>query len=81
MVVNPSLYAKLPYSPLRDFVAGGHDGAVSRHAGGAPLGAGKTVADLIALAKAKPGELAYSSGGVGNFSHLGLELFCDRRPA
>ena len=35
----------------------------------------KNVAELIALAKAKPGRLAYSSGGVGNFSHLALELF------
>jgi tripartite-type tricarboxylate transporter receptor subunit TctC len=34
----------------------------------------KSVADLIALAKAKPGTLNYSSGGIGNFSHLGLEL-------
>jgi tripartite-type tricarboxylate transporter receptor subunit TctC len=35
----------------------------------------KNVAELIALAKAKPGTLNYSSGGTGNFSHLGLELF------
>ena len=34
----------------------------------------KTVADLIAYAKAKPGTLNYSSGGVGNFSHLGLAM-------
>jgi len=34
----------------------------------------RTVADLIAQAKAKPGALNYSSGGTGNFSHLGLEL-------
>ncbi len=33
------------------------------------------VAELIALAKAKPGSLAYASAGVGNFSHLAMELF------
>jgi tripartite-type tricarboxylate transporter receptor subunit TctC len=34
----------------------------------------RDVAELIALAKAKPGTLNYSSGGTGNFSHLGMEL-------
>jgi tripartite-type tricarboxylate transporter receptor subunit TctC len=34
----------------------------------------KSVADMIALAKSKPGTLNYGSGGIGNFSHLGLEL-------
>jgi tripartite-type tricarboxylate transporter receptor subunit TctC len=34
-----------------------------------------SVAELIALAKAKPGSLAYASAGVGNFSHLAMELF------
>jgi tripartite-type tricarboxylate transporter receptor subunit TctC len=34
-----------------------------------------TVAELISLAKAKPGSLAYASAGVGNFSHLAMELF------
>jgi tripartite-type tricarboxylate transporter receptor subunit TctC len=33
------------------------------------------VAELIALAKANPGSLAYASAGVGNFSHLAMELF------
>jgi tripartite-type tricarboxylate transporter receptor subunit TctC len=37
----------------------------------------KTVKDLIALAKAKPGDLLYASAGRGSFGHLATELFCD----
>ena len=75
LVVNPSLYEKLPYQPLRDFqaVAGmvKFPGMVAVHTS-VPV---KTIAELIALAKAKPGSLAYSSGGIGNFGHLAAELF------
>jgi tripartite-type tricarboxylate transporter receptor subunit TctC len=75
LVVNPSLYDKLPYNPQRDFqpVAGmvKFPGMVAVH----PSVHIKTIAELIALAKAKPGSLAYSSGGIGNFGHLAAELF------
>ena len=39
----------------------------------------KNVAELIALAKSKPGALYYASAGVGNFSHLEAELFAQKR--
>jgi tripartite-type tricarboxylate transporter receptor subunit TctC len=75
LVVNPSLYEKLPYQPLRDFqpVAGmvRFPGMVAVH----PSVPAKTISELIALAKAKPGSLAYSTGGIGNFGHLAAELF------
>jgi tripartite-type tricarboxylate transporter receptor subunit TctC len=75
LVVNPSLYEKLAYQPLRDFqpVAGmvKFPGMVAAH----PSLPVKTIAELIALAKAKPGGVAYSSGGIGNFGHLAAELF------
>jgi len=35
----------------------------------------RSVAELIALAKAKPGSLSFGTGGIGNFSHLAMELF------
>jgi len=35
----------------------------------------RSVSELIALAKSKPAALAYASAGVGNFSHLAMELF------
>ena len=75
LVVNPSLYEKLPYAPLRDFVPVApmvrFPGMLAVH----PSVPARSVSDLIALAKAKPGALAYASAGVGNFSHLAMELF------
>jgi tripartite-type tricarboxylate transporter receptor subunit TctC len=75
LVVNPWLYEKLPYQPLRDFVPVAtlvrFPGMLAVH----PSLRAHSVAELIALAKAKPGSLAYASAGVGNFSHLAMELF------
>jgi tripartite-type tricarboxylate transporter receptor subunit TctC len=75
LVVNPSLYEKLTYSPLRDFVPVAtmvrFPGMLAVH----PSVPARSVSELIALAKAKPGSLAYASAGVGNFSHLAMELF------
>jgi tripartite-type tricarboxylate transporter receptor subunit TctC len=75
LVVNPSLYEKLAYSPLRDFVPVAtmvrFPGMLAVH----PSVPARSVSELIALAKAKPGSLAYASAGVGNFSHLAMELF------
>ena len=74
-VINPVLYEKNPYYPLRDFVAVAQMIKYPSMLTANPSVPVKSVADLIALAKAKPGALNYSSGGTGNFSHLGLELF------
>ena len=75
LVVNPWLYDKLPYQALRDFVPVAtlvrFPGMLAVH----PSVPATSVAELIALAKAKPGSLAYASAGVGNFSHLAMELF------
>lgn len=73
-VINPLLYEKNPYHPLRDFVPVAmmikFPSMLTAH----PSTGLRSVADLIAQAKAKPGALNYSSGGTGNFSHLGPEL-------
>ena len=75
LVVNPWLYDKLPYSALRDFIPVAtmirFPGMLATH----PSVPVKTIAELIALAKAKPNGLNYASAGVGNFSHLAMELF------
>ncbi|MFL5067018.1 MAG: Bug family tripartite tricarboxylate transporter substrate binding protein [Xanthobacteraceae bacterium] len=75
LTVNPSLYSKLPYEPLRDFVPVTtlvrFPGMLAIH----PSVPVRSIAELIALAKEKPGGLTYASAGVGNFSHLAMELF------
>jgi tripartite-type tricarboxylate transporter receptor subunit TctC len=74
-VINPVLYEKNPYHPLRDFLPVAQMIKFPSMLTANPSVPAKSVAELIALAKAKPGTLNYSSGGTGNFSHLGLELF------
>ena len=72
---NPSLYPKLPYDAVRDFAP------VSLLASAPvvlivhPSVPVKTVKDLVALAKARPGELNFATGGAGSATHLGMELF------
>jgi tripartite-type tricarboxylate transporter receptor subunit TctC len=72
--VNPSLYANLQYVPLRDFVPIARVNHFPSYLVAHPSVPIKNVAELVAYAKANPGKLNYSSGGVGNFSHLGLAM-------
>jgi tripartite-type tricarboxylate transporter receptor subunit TctC len=74
LTVNPSMYEKLQYQPLRDFITVARVNHFPSYLVAHPSVPIKTVAELIAYAKANPGKLNFSSGGVGNFSHLGLEM-------
>jgi len=71
----PALHQKLPFDTLKDFAPitrlGTVPGAITVHAS-MPV---KTVRDLLALAKARPGEITYGSAGIGSGSHFGGELF------
>ena len=73
--INPAVYPKLPFNPQRDFAA------VAQVVAPGPLVLlahpalpAKTVPELLALARAKPGELTYGSAGIGNTTHLGGEM-------
>jgi tripartite-type tricarboxylate transporter receptor subunit TctC len=74
LVINPSMYLKLPYDAMRDFAAIGRLVNFPLLLVAHPSVPAKSVGELIALAKAKPGALTYSSP-VGNGSHLAGELF------
>ena len=71
---NPALYAKLPYDAVRDFAPIIYAVATPYVLSVHPSLPVKTVKDLIALAKARPGQINYASAGNGSTHHLCGEL-------
>lgn len=75
LTINPSMYQKLPFDPVKDFAPittlSAYPNLLVVH----PALAVNSVKDLIALARAKPGTLNFGSGGPGTGTHLGAELF------
>ncbi len=69
------LYGKLPYDPMRDFAPV----AMMAHVPGVlvthPSFPAKTIAELIKLAKAKPGALTHGTSSIGSSSHMNMALF------
>ena len=74
LVVNPHLYPNLPYDVFRDFTPVTLIATFSNLLVVHPDVAAKSVSELIALAKAKPGTLTYGSPGTGSQPHLGGEF-------
>lgn len=74
MIVNPLLYPNNPYQTLRDFIPVAMVNRFPSMLTAHPSTGIKTVADLIKVANEKPGTLNYASAGIGNFSHMGMEL-------
>ena len=72
--INVSLYARLGYDPVRDFAPISLVASTPNLLVVQPSLPVKTVGDLVALAKAKPGTLNYPSAGLGSSSHLAGEL-------
>ncbi len=75
LAINPGLYAKLPYDPLRDFAPIVLVTMMPFLMVVHPALPVKSVKELIALAKARPGQLNYASPGTGSTTHLAAELF------
>lgn len=72
--VNPSLYKNLPYDPLKDFAQVSLLATAPVILVAHPRAKANTMAEFVARAKARPGELNYASGGNGSSTHLGGEL-------
>ncbi len=75
LVFNLALYAKPGYDPVKDFAPIGMVGGVSNVMIVNPANPAQTPLDVIAQAKAKPGQLTFSSGGSGTSHHLSGVLF------
>lgn len=76
--VNPSVYAKIPYDPLKDFAPASNIFIAPLVLIANPGFAPKTVQELIAVAKKEPGKLSYASAGPGTAQHMTGELFKSR---
>jgi tripartite-type tricarboxylate transporter receptor subunit TctC len=72
---NLSLYSKLNYHPVRDFTPVSQVVSIDTFLVSHPSLPVKSVKELLALAKAKPGSLNYASGGNGSSPHMAMELF------
>ena len=72
---NPAVYAKVPFDTVRDFAPVTIIAEVPNVLIEHPSLPVKTVKELIALAKTRPGQLAYASTGAGQSTHLSAELF------
>ena len=74
-MVNPSLFAKVPYDPVKDFapisIVAVSPNVMTVH----PSVPAKTVQELIALIKANPGKYSFAAPGVGSTPHLSGEIF------
>jgi hypothetical protein len=75
VAVNPTLYPSLPYDPIASFAPVALVARVPNVLVVHPAVPAKSVQELIALAKAKPGSLRYASGGNGSAAHLAMEYF------
>ena len=73
-VINPSTH-RIPYDPVKDFAGVTRIGSGPTVITAYPAFAAKDIRELIAMAKAKPGQIAYASSGLGGVIHLTGELF------
>ena len=72
---NASVYSRLTYDPVRDFVPVVQVSSLPFLLVVPPALPARSVGELIALARAKPGELSFGSFGTGSINHLAAELF------
>jgi tripartite-type tricarboxylate transporter receptor subunit TctC len=74
LTINPHIYKSLPYDALRDLASVMQTVTNAMAFVTNPNLPVRSVKELVALAKARPGELSYASNGIGNINHLGAEL-------
>jgi tripartite-type tricarboxylate transporter receptor subunit TctC len=75
LAINPATFKKVPYDALRDFTPITHAATQALLLSVHPSFPAKSVKELIAIAKARPGDVVYSSPGFGTNPQMGMELF------
>jgi tripartite-type tricarboxylate transporter receptor subunit TctC len=75
IAINVTLYPKIPYDSLKDFAPVANIAYSTSVLVVHPSVPAKSIKDLIALARAKPGDLRYASAGIGSSPHLSTEVF------
>ncbi|WP_414472904.1 Bug family tripartite tricarboxylate transporter substrate binding protein [Microvirga sp. M2] len=78
LAVNPALYPKLPYDPLKSFEPVSGIGNVHNMLVVHPDVPARTLQELVDYAKQRPGALNYASGGIGSAAHIAMVAFADR---
>src|SRR6185503_7951700 len=75
LAINSALYKKVPYDPVRDFapitVVASSGSIIVVH----PSVPAKSIKELIAFARSRPGQMNYASAGTGTYPHMTMELF------
>ena len=75
LTMLPNLYKKIDYDPVRSFTPISEVAAITFVMVANPSFPGNTAADLVRIAKEKPGKIDYASGGNGSPQHIGMEIF------
>jgi tripartite-type tricarboxylate transporter receptor subunit TctC len=73
LAINPHLFSRLPYDPTRDFAPVTLAVTMPLYVVAQPSLQVNSLADLVALAKARPGKLSYGSSGIGSIHHIAME--------
>jgi tripartite-type tricarboxylate transporter receptor subunit TctC len=75
LTMLPNLYKKIDYDPVQSFTPISEVAAITFVMVANPSFPGNTAADLVRIAKEKPGKIDYASGGNGSPQHIGMEIF------
>ncbi len=75
LAIAPGLYKKMSYDPIKDLAPVTLVGSIPMVLVVNPAVPAQSIAELVALAKSKPGDLAYATPGLGTSTHLATELF------
>src|SRR5678815_4459589 len=74
LAINPATFKKVPYDALRDFAPITHAVKQTMMLVAQPSIPARTVKELVAIAKARPGDVVYGSAGFGTNPHMGMAL-------